>query len=344
MNKSYVTDFTGISSLRLDETKKAARPANISGTRVLVQIHAVSLNYRDYEVISGLYSHHKGIGTPSDIVPCSDFGGEVTATGPSVSRVAKGDRVMSIFNTGHIAGDITEEILSKTGLGLPLPGVLQEYRVFDESSLVKIPKGLSYAEGSTLPIAAGTAWTALFGDYKPLRPGQTVLILGTGGVSIFALQIASLSRAKTIVTSSSDQKLKLVKLLGATHTINYKTTPDWDEEVMRLTDGRGVDQIIECGGQNTLTKSFNSVKFGGLINAIGYLGGKGMSEEQLGVAVLALRRHVTYKVGQLFELRNLYQNCAWVSAPSPIAFQLFHSTYALPSVLSVHAMHITTIR
>lgn len=178
----------------------------------------------------------------SGLVPCSDFGARVLAIGPQVSRVAPGDRVLSIFNTTHVAGDITQAHLRDSGLGLPLNGVLQDVCVLDEVSLVHVPAGLTYEEAATLPIAAGTAWTALYG-LQPLRPGQTVLVLGTGGVSVFALQIAVLSGAIVVVTSSSDQKLEKARALGAKHTINYRTTPNWDEEVMRLTDGRGADQM-----------------------------------------------------------------------------------------------------
>lgn len=181
MNR-YVTDQSGPDSLKLEQNVPKPSASSLSPTQVLVRIHAVSLNYRDHEVISGLYNHHKGQSGAgaSSIVPCSDFGGSIEATGSSVKRLRTGDRVFSIFNSDHVAGEITQELLSESGLGFPLEGVLQEYRVFEEHSLVRIPKGLSYEEGSTLAIAAGTAWTSLFGE-RPLTPGQTVLVLGTGG-------------------------------------------------------------------------------------------------------------------------------------------------------------------
>ena len=205
---------------------------------------------------------------------------------------------MAIFNQTHLSGQIRERHMS-SGLGLPLPGVLTEYRCFRAESLVAVPDYLSDEEASCLPVASVTAWMAING-MRPLgqlvQDGETVLIRGTGGVSIAGLQIAHAQGLKTLVTSSSDTKLERAKKLGATHTINYRSHPNWQEEVLRLTSGEGADIIFENGGAQTLRKSFDCVAFGGLINCIGYLSGKEDAPgDRVNTNVLALRRNVTLK-------------------------------------------------
>ncbi|KAK0224338.1 chaperonin 10-like protein [Armillaria fumosa] len=214
----------------------------LRSTSVLVKVHAVSLQYRDLLVAWGQYRLSN---IQDNLVPCSDMAGEVIATGSEVTRWKVGDRVCANFSTDHLDGDVTKEILD-TSLGGGQHGVLTEYRAFPDYSLVKIPEHLSYEEASTLPCAALTAYNALLGP-KPVKAGDTVLVLGTGGVSIFGLQLAVASGATVIATSSSDAKLAIAKKFGAAHIINYNTTPDWDKEVLRLTEGRGVDHILEEG-------------------------------------------------------------------------------------------------
>ncbi|KAH6912124.1 alcohol dehydrogenase superfamily protein [Coprinopsis sp. MPI-PUGE-AT-0042] len=232
---------------------------------VLVKVHNVSLQFRDLAIANGSYD----VGSHENVVPCSDMAGEVIAVGKDVTDWKIGDRVCSNFCHGHLYGDPTEATI-KTSLGGPCPGVLTQYRSFPAHALVHIPKHLSYEEASTLPCAALTAYNALAGPV-PVKAGDYVLVLGTGGVSIFGLQLAVASGATVIATSSSDEKLKIAKKLGAKHLINYNTTVDWDKEVLRITNGRGVDHIIEVGGAATLPKSVNSVRIGGYIHLIGFI-------------------------------------------------------------------------
>ncbi|KAI0632994.1 NAD-P-binding protein [Trametes polyzona] len=244
----------------------------LKATEVLVKVHAVSLQYRDLIVAKGQYP----LGQKENPVPGSDLAGEIVALGPEVAEAGKwrvGDRVCSNFATDHIFGDVTAEIKA-TGLGAPIDGVLTEYKVLPAHALVRIPEHLSYEEASTLPCAALTAYNALLSGPNPLKGGDTVLVQGTGGVSIFGLQIAVASGATVIATSSSDEKLKVAKSLGATYTINYKKTPNWDEEVLKITNGRGVDHIVEVGGPGTLIKSANAIRYGGTISLIGFVAGQ----------------------------------------------------------------------
>ncbi|RXW18011.1 hypothetical protein EST38_g7843 [Candolleomyces aberdarensis] len=192
--------------------------------------------------------------------------GEVIAAGEDVNQWKTGDRVCSNFSPGHLHGD-PDEASTATSLGGQAPGVLTEYRTFPAQALVRIPDHLSYAQASTLPCAAVTAYNALYGS-RPVKAGDYVLVLGTGGVSIFGLQLAVASGATVIATSSSDEKLKVAAKLGAKYLINYKKTPDWDKEVKKFTNGVGVDHIIEVGG-GTLPKSLNALRMGGHIHIIG---------------------------------------------------------------------------
>jgi NADPH:quinone reductase-like Zn-dependent oxidoreductase len=236
--------------------------------QVLVRVRATSLNYRDTAVVSGRYP-----GQTLPMIPLSDGAGEVVEIGEGVTRVQVGDRVAGIFFQDWIAGKLTREKI-KSALGGAIDGMLAEYVVLDQKGLVHLPAHLSYEEGATLPCAAVTAWQALV-DRGRLSAGETVLLLGTGGVSIFALQFAKILGAKVIITSSSDEKLAQAKQMGADETINYKTFPNWDEKVFELTQQQGVDQVIEVGGAGTLEKSLRSTAVGGRISLIGVLGGAG---------------------------------------------------------------------
>ncbi|KAJ9316870.1 hypothetical protein DTO271D3_3003 [Paecilomyces variotii] len=292
--KQWVTAQDGLDNLRMTE---ADMP--VPGDKeVLVEIHAVSLNYRDTEVSMGLYNHHRDIKDKPTVVPCSDMCGIITAIGPGVSAWKVGDRVLSTFNQTHLSGQITSKHMPY-GLGFPLPGVLTTHRVFPEYGLVKTPEYLSDEEASTLPIAAVTAWMSING-MRPMGQsggeGEIVLLQGTGGVAIAGLQIAKASGAKVIILSSSDSKLSQAKSLGADYTINYRTQPDWENEVMNLTSDNGADIILETGGAGTLRKSFDCIAWGGLINSIGYLSGKQDEPgDRTNVNLLALRRTVTLK-------------------------------------------------
>lgn len=290
----------GVDKLWLEE---AALPKP-GKDEVLVEIRAVSLNYRDTEVVNGDYKHHKSLKDkkPDPLAPCSDMCGVVTAVGADLTVPWKvGDRVLSTFSQTHLTGQIREEHMA-SGMGFPLDGVLQSHRVFPSTGLVRAPDGLSDEEASCLPIATVTAWMALFWQEPlgtwPNMSGKVVLVQGTGGVSISGFQIAKAAGATTIVTSSSDAKLQRAKSLGADHLINYKTTPEWQEEVLRLTGNRGADVIFECGGADTLHRSMQCVTFGGLVSCIGYLSGKQDKTGEDGRShfnLLALSRNVTAK-------------------------------------------------
>jgi NADPH:quinone reductase-like Zn-dependent oxidoreductase len=248
---------------------EAERPVAGHGQAV-VRLRAASLNYRDLMIIRNQY----GSPTRPGLVPLSDGAGEVVEIGPGVKRVKVGDRVAGIFHQGWIGGEIGDEV-ARTALGGDLDGVLAEYRAFEEGGLVRLPEGLSFEEGATLPCAGVTAWDALMVGPRPVRPGDVVLTMGTGGVSVFAIQFAAAAGARVISTSSSDEKLGRARQLGATDTINYKAMPEWEKEVQRLTEGRGVDHVVEVGGPGTLPRSLRSVRRGGTVNVIGLLTGGG---------------------------------------------------------------------
>ncbi len=234
----------------------------------VLRMRAASLNYRDLEIVRGTY--HAGLDLP--MVPLSDGVGEVTAVGEGVTRIKPGDRVATTFWQGWIAGDF-EGIERAVPLGGPGPGVLAEYVRLDAEGVIAVPQHLTDAEAATLPCAALTAWTSLVAE-GGIKAGDTVLVQGTGGVAIFALQFAVAAGARAIVTSASDEKLERARALGAFGTVNYRTTPDWDSAVRGLTGGRGVDHVIEVGGPGTFARSLASIRIGGQINVIGYLGGQ----------------------------------------------------------------------
>ena len=236
--------------------------------QVLIRVRATSLNFRDTAVIRGSYS-----GQRLPIVPLSDGAGEVVAVGAGVTRIKVGDRVAGIFFQAWQSGSLTRE-KTKSALGGAIDGMLAELVLLHEDGVVKLPEYLSYEAGATLPCAAVTAWHALV-PRGHLIPGETVLLLGTGGVSIFALQFAKISGARVIITSSSDEKLARAKAMGADETINYKTYPAWEEQVYGLSDREGVDQVIEVGGAGTLDKSLRSVRIGGRVSLIGVVAGAG---------------------------------------------------------------------
>jgi NADPH:quinone reductase-like Zn-dependent oxidoreductase len=259
-----------IDDLTLVEAE-APRPAR---GQVVVRMRAASLNFRDLMVVTGGYGRGR---VPPDLVPVSDGAGEVAAVGPDVSRVKPGDRVAGIFMQRWLGGEI-DAASSASALGGGIDGVLAEQVVFEADGLVHLPPHLSFEEGATLPCAAVTAWNALMG-LKPVQPGQTVLTLGTGGVSIFALQFAHAAGARVIATSSSDAKLDKAKALGADDGINYKSVPEWQEKVRELTQGRGVDHVVEVGGAGTLLRSMQSTRTGGLVHIIGGVSGSGSGGE-----------------------------------------------------------------
>jgi NADPH:quinone reductase-like Zn-dependent oxidoreductase len=264
MKAAVIQDGFGIENLAVVD-----RPELQPGPgQVVVQVYAASLNYRDLLVVQGNYNPKQ----PLPLIPCSDGAGEVIAVGEGVTRVSVGDRVASSFAQGWINGKPTHEKLMATTLGSPLDGMLAEQVCLSADGVVKIPDHLSYEEAATLPCAAVTAWSALV-RHGNLTAGESVLALGTGGVSIFALQLAKAHGASVIITSSSDTKLERAKELGADHVVNYKEDPKWSKAVRKATNGEGVDHIIEVGGVGTMAQSMKCVRMAGNIYLIGVLAG-----------------------------------------------------------------------
>jgi len=263
--------------------------------QVVVGVRAVSLNYRDLLIVRGQYNPKM----PLPRVPCSDAAGEVVATGPGVSRVAVGDRVCGTFMQRWIAGRLTDTV-GRSALGGDLDGVLAERVLLSEEGVVKYPAYLTAEEAATLPCAALTAWNAL--AEGGLRAGQTVLLQGTGGVSIFALQIARMFGARALITSGNDEKLARAIQTGAHAGTNYKTAPDWDKWARAETGGQGVDHVVEVGGAGTLERSFKAVRTGGHIALIGVLAGTGTVNP-----MPVLMRHLTVR-GIFVGSRSMFED------------------------------------
>jgi len=264
--KAYVlkagsTSIDGVEQVERD--KPQAGPGEI-----LVRMKAASLNFRDLGIIAGQYF---GGPVQQDTTIGSDGAGEVEAVGEGVTRFRVGDRVAGTFFLGLADGPSNP--FANPARGHSAEGVLTEYMVINENDAVSIPEGLSFEEGACLPCAAVTAWHAMMEAGRPVQSGDTVLLLGTGGVSMFGLQFAKAAGAKVIITSSSDDKLEKVKAMGADMLINYKTHPDWEEEVKTLTEGKGVDCVVEVGGIGTISKSMKCLGLGGKIGMIGVLAG-----------------------------------------------------------------------
>ena len=260
--KAYELQAFGFENLKLVD-----RPDPEPGPgEILVALKSASLNYRDYMTVVGTYNPRLRL----PIVPLCDGAGEIVAVGPDVKRWKVGQRVASNFAQDWVSGKPTVAQL-KTSLGGPLDGCLQELRVFPEHGVVEIPDYMSYTEAGTLTCAGLTAWSATV--QAQTKPGDTVLILGTGGVSMFALQFAKMHGARVIITSSSNEKLERAKQLGADFTINYREKPNWSKEVRRITKMAGADHVIEVGGVGTLEQSILSTRLFGQISLIGVLAG-----------------------------------------------------------------------
>jgi len=267
----------GLQSLLLGE-----RPDPEPGEgQILLRMRAASLNYRDLLTVKGHYNPKQ----PLPLIPCSDGVGEVLATGPGASRFVPGDRVSPIFAQRWLSGKPVPERLRST-LGGPLDGTLAELMLLHEDGAVRVPGHLTDEEAAALPCAAVTAWSAV-AIHGEVKAGDVVLVQGTGGVSIFALQFSRMTGARVIVTSSSDRKLERARELGAWETINYRETPDWGRRAKKLTGGDGVDLVVEVGGAGTLAQSLAAVRFGGRIGLIGNLAG---AETQLNLISILMRQ------------------------------------------------------
>ena len=262
--KRYVIDGEfSIEGLKLEEVE-IPKPAF---DQVLVRMRAASLNYRDLLVVSGAYTRN----LPLPLIPLSDGAGEVFAVGEGVTRWKCGDLVIPTFFQGWIDGRITPDAVP-SALGGGRNGVLAEYALFDERGLVALPQQLSFEEAATLPCAGVTAWNCL--QSGSLTCGDTVLVMGSGGVSCFALQFARAAGARVIATSGSDDKAVRLRELGATEVINYRSEPAWEKRVLQMTGGEGVDIVVEVGGGATLAQSIKATRMGGHISLIGVLAGQ----------------------------------------------------------------------
>jgi NADPH:quinone reductase-like Zn-dependent oxidoreductase len=258
------TEGFGLENLKIVELPE---PEPAAG-QALVRVRACSLNYRDLAVMRGAY----GGSVRPPLIPLSDGAGEVVATGPGVTRVKVGDKVAAAFMQDWLEGP-PDDIKSNSALGGSIDGMMAEKVCLNAEGLVHYPAHLSFEEAAALPCAAVTAWHALFRSGS-LRPGESVLLQGSGGVSIFALQFAKMAGARVIATSSSEAKMQRLQAMGADAVINYKTTPEWDKPVRQLTNGLGVDHVVEVGGAGTLPLSSKAVKRGGHIALIGVLAGR----------------------------------------------------------------------
>jgi NADPH:quinone reductase-like Zn-dependent oxidoreductase len=264
--KTYVvqqgaTTLEGLRQVQQPEPRPGAHD-------VLVRVRATSLNFRDQAILAGRYF---GGPVSRDVIPLSDGAGEVVSVGAGVTRFKPGDRVAATFFQVWVDGAPSGPV---PALGHPpLDGMLAEYVALHEDGLVSLPASLSFEEAATLPCAGVTVWNALIVAGNRVKPGDTVLCLGTGGVSIFALQFAKAAGARVIITSSSDEKIERALTLGAFAGVNYTRNPDWEKQVLELTGGRGVDHVVEVGGVGTLARSFQAVAFAGKVALIGVLAG-----------------------------------------------------------------------
>lgn len=250
------------------ELQEEATP--VPGRReVLIRVHAASLNFRDQAILDGKY----GGPTQPNGVPLSDGAGKVVAVGNGVTRAKVGDRVTAGCHPAWIGGPPLPEY-QLDSLGMTSDGWLAEHILLHENALVQIPDYMSYAEAASLPCAAVTAWTAL-NLSSPLQPGQLVLVQGTGGVALFSLQVARMFGARVLAITSSDQKAAKLKELGAEAIVNYRDYPDWEKEILDLTNGRGVDKTVDIAGEKTIVKSAAATRKGGDITIVGFTSGFG---------------------------------------------------------------------
>ena len=311
----HCIELTGPSPKHLVR-RDAPEPSAPRRGEALVRMRAASLNYLDLAVATGAYP---GIAYP--LVPLADGAGEIVALGEEVETLALGDRVALHSKARWISGPGTAATVNPTR-GATLPGVLSELMVVDAASLVKAPDGWSYPEIATLPIAATTAWRAT--EAGDLKPGSTVLLLGTGGVSIFALQLARARGARVIIASSSDEKLERARSLGADERLNYRQTPDWDRAVLDLTDGIGVDLVVETVGGETFGRSIAAVRHEGTIFTIGFLGGTTADLDLLPVISKAVRLQGS-TTGSVADLRQAVAALA-AHGVKPVVDQVFGVT------------------
>ncbi len=294
----------------LDRLRRIERPVPVPGPgQVLVRITAASLNFRDLLLVQGIYNPRQAL----PIVPGSDAAGVVSAVGPGVAGFAPGDRVVAAFFPDWPAGRPSAALLGHSFGAFGHDGVLCDYRLFEVRGLLRIPDALTDAEAACLPCAGVTAWSAVV-KLGRTQPGDTVLVQGTGGVALFALQFAKAAGARVVVTSSSDDKLARARAMGADHGINYRTTPDWGKAAVawvRQHDAaaEGLDHIVELGGADTLERSLRAIRVGGTLSMIGVLGGP-MPQINLALVVMRQVRLQGVTVGAVEDLRDMLAGMA----------------------------------
>lgn len=322
MQRYTVTSGQGIEGLRRGDLA----PPALQFHETRVRVAAASLNYRDLIIADGQYL------PPSHpiFVPLSDGAGEVVEVGDTVTRFRPGDRVVASFWPSWIDGPMTAA-KTAVSLGFGQDGFLAETFTYTEGAFVAAPRTLSMAEASTLPCAGVTAWNALFVEGR-LKPGASVLILGTGGVALWALQLAVAAGCRAILLSSSDEKLGRAKALGAADTLNYRTTPEWQHNVLALTNGEGVDLVVEVGGQGTLARSIEAVRVGGTVVVIGGLSGFGDAGIGPGMLIGGAKRLVGVSVGSRAMLEDLVRFVD-VAGIKPVV----HKTFAFGAAADAYA-------
>jgi NADPH:quinone reductase-like Zn-dependent oxidoreductase len=313
-----------ISSFGVDSLEFVERPTPRPGPgEVLVRVRAISFNYRDLLMVKGLYNPKLGLPR----IPCSDGAGKVSAVGEGVTLWQPGDRVAGIFMQNWLDGPLTPA-KAKGALGGDIDGMLAEYAILKETGLVRLPGHLSFEEAATLPCAAVTAWNALAAG--GLKPGSTVLIQGTGGVSIFALQLARLMGARVLGISGSYEKLERAFSLGLNAGLNYREHPEWDRWALTETDGEGVDLVVEVGGVGTLPRSLRAIRMGGVIAQVGVLSGPAEplplpailhKQARIQGIYVGSRKHFEElnKAIALAELRPIGENFPWSQARAALA-------------------------
>jgi NADPH:quinone reductase-like Zn-dependent oxidoreductase len=275
-----VIELTG--AFGLDHLALAERAEPLPGPgEVRVRLRAASLNYRDLMMVRGEYNPRQ----PLPLIPCSDGAGEIDAIGEGVTGWKQGDPVVVLFAQGWLAGGPERERVRRT-LGGPLDGTLAEHIVVSSDGVARFPEGMTYGEAACLPCAGLTAWSALF-ELGSVKPGDTVLVQGSGGVSTFALLFARAAGARVIATTSSEEKAERLRAMGAFAVVNYRTTPRWGRAVRELTGGVGVDHVVEVGGAGTLGESLDAVRLGGTVSVIGVLAS---SRQQVDVTPILMKQ------------------------------------------------------
>ncbi len=327
MKAWQITGTEGLASLRLQET-----PTPVPGKdEVLVRIKACSLNYRDYMNVKGI----RGITGPIPRVPCSDGAGVIEAIGAAVTNWRVGQRVVIPFMPTWLEGGFSQAHAA-AALGGAVDGLLREFATLPANSLLEVPEYLSLEEAATLPCAAVTAWDALKVRGQ-IQPGETVLILGTGGVSIFALQLAIAAGARVLAITSHDEKARRLRSMGASAVMNYRDNPLWDEWALAETQGLGVDQVIEIGGPDTLNRSIKATRFGGQISLIGVLTGTAGDIQTVGILRKSIRLDGIY-VGSKSMFRSMLDHMTQMQM-RPVIDQI----YAFTEVPSAFA-HLESAR